>query len=181
MTTTTFLKIGDILAFGILLVLLSPWVIPSDCIFPYQFRITLYAILFCFLLLFKLDLTKIGEKTLMHELMHAYQDVFYTYKTMCANIFNMELETYLFVDVTWAMYFESFDKLDSITVGSNCSEDLETNIEDFINSIIKKGYINDEDLGTYSLIGEKWDKVFGTFNDNFPPEILKEMFNYKPE
>lgn len=58
MTTTTFLKIDDILAFGILLVLLSPWVIPSDCIFPYQFRVTLYAILFCFLLLFKLALTK---------------------------------------------------------------------------------------------------------------------------
>ena len=46
---------------------------------------------------------------------------------------------------------------------------------------MRKGYINDEDLNTYSLIGEEWALESGTYNDDFPPEILKEMFNYKPE
>lgn len=123
----------------------------------------------------------ITETTVMHELMHAYQDVFYTYSIMCENKFNIELETYLFVDITRAMYLEHLYKEDSITIGFNCPRDLENDITTFIESIIRKGYINDEDLGTYSLIGEKWEKESGTFDDNFPPQILKEMFNYKPE
>ena len=100
---------------------------------------------------------------------------------MCENKFNIELETYLFVDITRAMYLEHLYKEDSITIGFNCPRDLENDITTFIESIIRKGYINDEDLGTYSLIGEKWEKESGTFDDNFPPQILKEMFNYKPE
>lgn len=123
----------------------------------------------------------ITEQTVMHELMHAYQDLFYTYAVMCENKFNIELETYLFVDITRAMYWECLLKGDSTTMGSGCSDNLEKNIRNFIESIMRKGYINDEDLNTYSLIGEEWALESGTYNDDFPPEILKEMFNYKPE
>lgn len=123
----------------------------------------------------------ITEKTVMHELMHAYQDVFYTYNIMCGNKFNIELETYLFVDITRAMYQNRRYEGDVTAIGSGCSTNLANNIKDFIDSIVEKGYINDEDLGTYSLIGEEWGLDPGTFNDNFPPGILKKMFNYKPE
>lgn len=68
MTTTVFLKIDYVLGGGMLLILLSPWMIPTGCVFPYQFKVILYTTIFSFLLLFfKLILNKewylsIGKK-----------------------------------------------------------------------------------------------------------------------
>lgn len=127
------------------------------------------------------NINLIGEKPLMHELIHAYQDVFYGKDAMKYNIFNIELETYLMVDIIGAMYLNHLYSGESTAIGGSCSENLEKNITDFINSIIDKGYINESDLGTYSLIGEEWYKVSGNFNDNFQPEMLMDFFNFKIE
>ncbi len=51
MTRTIFLKIDYILGGIILLILLSPWIIPADHVFPYQFKVVLYATIFSSLLL----------------------------------------------------------------------------------------------------------------------------------
>lgn len=127
------------------------------------------------------DITSITEKSLMHELIHAYQDLLYGENVMKYNIFNIELETYLMVDITRAMYQNRLLLGDSTTIGGSGSETLKKNVTYFINSIIGKGYINESDLETYSLIGVEWYKVAGEFDDNFQPAILMDFFNFEIE
>lgn len=122
----------------------------------------------------------ISYLTLCEELAHAAQEyliynqeVMYTYFERYR--FNLELEAHILSDAARFLKVGKYNRLDSSTVGSSGSENLDNAANMLINSIIEKGEFTKSQWELYRKVAEEWCQYTGRFNYNFEPKALYEF------